>query len=130
MQWLQRVLYGRYGVDQLSIGLLVFYLILTLVGQLVRWPIMVVLALIPMALCWFRIFSRNIAKRQQENNQFLKLWRPVGDWFQLQRKRIRDRKTHRYFHCPNCKRNLRVPKGKGKICITCPVCKMEFIKKT
>ena len=43
--------------------------------------------------------------------------------------RIKDR-DHRYFECPRCHQTVRVPKGKGKISISCPKCKEKFIKKT
>ena len=36
---------------------------------------------------------------------------------------------HKYYHCPQCSKMLRVPKGKGKIAISCPKCKEKFIKK-
>ena len=130
MNWLRRFMAGRYGVDQLSIALLVFYLLLALVGQFTRLPVLTWLALLPLLLCWFRVFSRNSSKRYQENCVFLKYWNPVTLWFRNQKARFRDRKTHRYFKCHNCSNTLRVPKGRGKIQITCPVCRKEFIRKT
>ena len=66
----------------------------------------------------FRTFSRNTYRRYQENRKFLMLLA-----------RIKDRK-HRYFTCPRCRQPVRVPRGKGKIAITCPKCKEKFIKKT
>ena len=130
MNWLRNFMAGRYGMDQLSVALLVFYLLFAFVGQAARLPLLTWLALIPLLLCWFRIFSRNISKRYQENSMFLKFWNPVMQWFRGQKSRFRDRKTHRYFKCPNCSNTLRVPKGRGKIQITCPVCRKEFIRKT
>ena len=40
------------------------------------------------------------------------------------------RKTYRYFSCPHCRQQVRVPKGRGKISITCPKCGTQFIKKS
>ena len=34
---------------------------------------------------------------------------------------------YQYFFCSKCRQKLRVPKGKGKIEITCPVCRNQFI---
>ena len=46
------------------------------------------------------------------------------------KKRWAQRSTYRFYKCPQCKQTVRVPKGRGKICITCPKCKTEFIKKS
>lgn len=130
MDWLRRVMMGRYGTDQLSIALLVLYAVLYLLAQILRLPVLAIIAIVPFVLCFFRMFSRNISRRYQENNMFLKYWSPVPAWFRRMTARMKDRRTHRYYKCPNCSRTLRVPKGRGKISITCPVCRTEFIKKT
>ena len=67
---------------------------------------------------FFRMFSRNIYKRQRENRRFTQLWM-----------RLKDR-NNRYFRCPNCKQTVRVPRGRGKICIRCPKCGEKFTRKT
>lgn len=46
------------------------------------------------------------------------------------RERLKQRKTHRFFKCPECGVTVRVPKGKGKIKITCPKCKNAFVRNT
>ena len=79
--------------------------------------------------CW-RSYSKNIPKRRQENDTFLRLVHKPKSWFGLQRNRWRDRKTHRYFHCSGCKAVLRVPKGRGMVEITCPKCGAVIRKKT
>lgn len=134
MNWFRRMMMGRYGTDQLSIALLVLYMVLSLVLQFIRIPFLYLLSLIPLIFCFYRIFSRNINRRYAENNRFLRWWYPVKTrvqkFFSRSNSRLKDRQTHRYFKCPHCSNTLRVPRGKGKICITCPVCKTEFIKKT
>ena len=130
MDWLRKVMAGRYGTDQLSVALLILYAVLYLSAQIARLPLLAWIALIPFVLCFFRMFSRNITKRYQENNVFLKYWNPVRTWFQREAGMLKDQKTHRYYKCPKCSSRLRVPRGRGKIRITCPVCKTEFIKKT
>lgn len=126
----RRFMYGRYGVDKLTVAILIVYFILYLSAQFARSYLLLIFSLIVFVLCWVRVFSRNIAQRQKENEVFLRTWNKVKSWMQTLRGRFRDRKTHRYFRCPNCSSTLRVPKGRGKICITCPVCRKEFIKKT
>ena len=148
MNWLTRFSYrinrlmaGRYGSDQASIGLLIAYFILVFLARLLRLPVLSFLALLPLIWGTYRIFSRNIAARYRENELFLRYWSRVKNWFRQSSQgfeswrsrtlyRMNDKKTHRYYHCPNCKNTLRVPKGKGKIAITCPVCHTEFIRKT
>lgn len=132
---------GRYGSDQLNIGLMVAYLLLIFLANLLRLPLLSTLALVLLIWGIFRIFSRNVSKRYQENAVFLKYWRKIVQWFRQSSyrfeswrsrtlNRMNDKKTHRYYRCPHCKNTLRVPKGKGKIVITCPVCHTEFTKKT
>ena len=68
------------------------------------------------AIC--RSLSRNIYARYQENRRFLQIC-----------ERLKDRQN-RYFDCPKCHQTVRVPRGKGKISITCPRCKEKFVRKT
>ena len=116
--WLQRVFGGRYGVDQLNLAILGLDLILCLVGVFTQNGWLNLLAYIPMILVLYRMLSKNTYRRYQENRRFLQLL-----------DRIKDRKN-RYFHCPKCTQMVRVPKGKGKISITCPRCKEKFVRKT
>ena len=121
-QWLQRFMAGRYGTDKLNTWILGAGLILCIVSIFVRIP-MVDLALTLGAyglMIWAmaRTFSRNTYKRYRENRRFLMLL-----------DRVKDRE-HRYFDCPKCRQPVRVPRGKGKIMITCPKCKEKFQRKT
>jgi len=120
-QAFRRFMTGRYGTDKLNNLLLGLGLITCLVNLFIR-DITVGLALTTVSYCFmllalFRCFSRNTYKRYQENRKYL-----------LIVERIRDRE-HRYFTCPRCRQTVRVPRGKGKIAITCPKCKEKFTKK-
>lgn len=139
--WLSRFMYGRHGGDQLSVALLVLYCVLLLLSDILHSPIVYVLSLAAILFCFYRMLSRNWQRRWKENEWFLKWWGPTSGWFRgIFRRagagwnrlhmRVRDRKTSRYYRCPKCGNTLRVPKGRGKIAITCPVCRYEFIKKT
>lgn len=130
MNWFRNFMMGRYGTDQLTIALLILYMVIILIAEIFRIPILALIGLVLLVYAFFRTFSRNISRRYQENCQFLKLWNPIKGWFRTQKTRFRERKTHKYFKCPKCKATLRVPKGKGKICITCPKCGNEIIRKT
>jgi uncharacterized paraquat-inducible protein A len=76
------------------------------------------------------MFSKDVQKRRMENYKFAMLMSPVYSWFRRWIGRLKDSKTYRYYKCPQCKAQLRVPKNQGKICINCPKCHKEFIKKT
>ena len=118
---------GRYGPDKFSIVLLWSYCILAFLG--IFLPILRLLNLAFMVYIIFRMFSRNIVARQRENERFLKFWNPIEAKFKKMITKMKDR-DHRFFDCPNCKATLRLPKGKGKISITCPKCGKEFIRRT
>ena len=118
----RRFMEGRYGNDRLNMYILGTGLVLVLVYafipnrmvQLVLWALSYVL----MFWAIFRMLSRNVYKRYQENRKFLQIF-----------DRIKDRQ-HRYYDCPKCRQTVRVPRGKGKISITCPKCREKFIRKT
>lgn len=117
-QALTRFMSGRYGTDKLNMWILGAGLILCLISVFVRFlPVNTVLTLSSYGLMiWaiFRTLSRNTYKRYRENRRFL-----------MMLDRIKDRQ-HRYFDCPKCHQPVRVPRGKGKIMITCPKCKEKF----
>ena len=119
--WLQRFMYGRYGYDQLNWFLLILYPILYLLSVLTRIGLFNTIGTVGIVLAAFRILSRNFAKRRAENARFMQAASPVIRWWKLRSAMHRD-KDHRYFKCPNCSQQLRVPKGKGKISITCRSC--------
>lgn len=129
MGWLQRLMYGRYGMDGLNMALMGLYLLLSLLSRLLRSSLLSFLAFLCLLFTVVRMFSRNIPKRQQENAQFMDAVGPALRNYNARRCRRRD-KEHCYFRCPNCGQQLRVPKGKGKIQITCRSCGASFEEKT
>ena len=130
MDFLRRLMAGRYGSDQLNTALLVLGLVLIALQMVTGWRWMGIAILVLLLLCYFRMFSRNIQARYAENQVFLRWWGPVSARLRSARLRFADRKTHRYFKCPQCKQRLRVPRGRGKINITCPHCRTQFVRKS
>ncbi len=124
----QTFMYGRYGVDALSKHLNVASLCVLLISLFV--PQLYWLALALMVWSTFRIYSRNIYKRQQELAAYQRFTVTVRRRINLVKSRFRDRKTHRFFRCPGCREFLRVPKGRGEVHITCPRCRHEIVRKT
>ena len=113
---------GRYGTDKLGLTLLGAALVMSLLSSFI--PLIVVRLALTLAyyglMFWalFRMFSRNTYARYEENRKFLRFFDQLKD------------RDHRYFSCPKCRQTVRVPRGKGKIAITCPKCRERFIKKT
>lgn len=125
----QRFMYGRYGNDQLNTALVVLYLILWLLEMITHFSLFGLLSTILVFVVLFRMLSRNLYKRREENVKFLRRADPVIRWYRLQRTMRRD-KDHIYFKCPNCSQQLRVPRGKGKITVTCRSCGASFQEKS
>ena len=122
---IQQFMRGRYGNDQLNLFLIVLCLLLYLLFVLTGVEIFYWISLALVFVSLFRILSHNIPSRQKENAQFMRLAGPAIQWFRLQRTIRRD-KDHRYFKCPNCGQQLRVPRGKGRITVTCRSCGASF----
>lgn len=126
---MHRLMYGRYGVDQLNTFMLLAYLVCYLLFAVTRFGPLYLLSLVLLGLMVFRMMSRNRAKRMEENFKFMHLIEPAARWLRLQRTIRRD-KEHRYFKCPNCGQYLRVPRGKGTITVTCRGCGASFKEKS
>ncbi len=124
---------GRRGMDEFSKFLLIATLVLIVLswftGGILR-AVLGVLEIVCLVLCYIRVFSRNIYKRQQENAWYLQKKSAVVKWFRSLRERWQQRKEYRFFRCPACKTLLRVPKNKGKLLLTCRKCGNRFEKKT
>lgn len=129
-QKLQQFMYGRYGFDDLSKIYLVLTIVCIVLSMFTKKSFFYLLGVALLIYTYYRAFSRQTAKRQMENQKFLNL-RYQAKVRQNKRKvRREQKKIYRFYKCPSCKQTVRVPKGRGKICITCPKCKMEFIKKS
>ena len=120
--WMRRFMEGRYGNDKLNMAILIAGVVTSLLSSFLPGALLktALWALSYGLMIWaiFRCLSRNTYKRYQENRKYLQLL-----------DRVKDRE-HRYYDCPKCRQRVRVPRGKGKISITCPRCKEKFVKKT
>ena len=123
-----RFMYGRNGMDQLNRALFWGYIILWIatiplsameLGALSAVLNVAMYAM--MILIFFRMFSRNLYKRREENRKWMNwVWKIKND--RAGAKARHADKEHKYFTCKQCKAICRVPVGKGKIIITCPKC--------
>ncbi len=129
-----RFMQGRYGVDQFSNFLVILALIFMVLELFI--PVSYVrsglnsLGLLLLIYAYFRIFSKNHYKRYAENERYMKYYNKVRFFLARKKNHMEQRRTHRIYKCPSCGQSIRVPKGKGKIAITCPKCRTEFIRKS
>ena len=132
--WLLRVMAGRNGVDRfgrfLSAVTVIFLLISLLTGRTGVSSLFWALGVITFFLGLFRSFSRNLPRRRAENEAYCRLEDRVLGRFRGAGERFRQRKDYRFFRCPSCRTWLRVPRGKGKVQVTCRQCGERFARKT
>lgn len=126
---LARFMAGRNGNDQFNSFLLIVDAVLLLLAAVFSrsfgrflYPVMFLLLIY----VYFRMFSRNLYRRREENGKYLRLRYKAGAWFRLRRERWVQRKDYKFFVCPSCHTNLRVPRGQGKIKIVCRKCGKSF----
>ena len=130
-----RFMQGRYGVDQfakftmgvalVSIVLAIFVNTGSSAGSLLD-----MLGLVAIVYTYFRIFSRNISKRAQENQKYLSATAKLRQRLNKEKNMMKQRKDYHIYTCPSCGQKVRIPRGKGKIKVICPHCKHEEIKKS
>ena len=110
---------GRYGGDVLNLVLVGLSFTLDILFMIFRIRILSIISLVPLALAFFRMFSRNTAKRYEENRKFVNFF-----------KNLKTLRTHHIYRCPSCRQKIRVPRKGGKMVeITCPKCHEHFRKK-
>ena len=127
---MQRFMIGRYGADELTRFLMIVSMILMVLDLFFRTYIFFALALAVMVYAYFRMFSRNTEKRYKERIAYLKIQSKVVYFFAGIKNRWKDRRVNHIYKCPSCRQKIRIPKGKGRIEITCPKCGQRFIKRS
>lgn len=114
---------GRYGVDALGKTLLLFCTILYIIAMILQSSLLMTFAMFGLFFELYRMMSRQIWDRSEENrkyNQYIKLWKL----------RYKERNVSKIYMCKSCGKMIRVPKKKGKIQLTCPVCGFKSIHRT
>jgi len=126
----QRFMQGRYGADNFGRFLTGICMVFLVISMFSRNQIWFLLALASLIYNYFRMFSRNIAKRYAENQKYLEMTAVVRRNFFKKKNELAQRKTHHIYRCPDCRQKIRVPRGRGKIEIRCPKCGAKFIRKS
>lgn len=143
-QFLDNLLRGRHGADELSMFLSIIGLVLIVGAPAFTgavYTVLVILGLAALGFSVYRVFSKDNVRRSNENSAFVSFFRRGGADRERRReerlaekekkRRLKEKlKTHEMFYCPKCHTACFVPKGKGKVRITCPKCGEKFIGKT
>lgn len=128
-----RMMYGRNGNDSLNSFLLVAACVLLIISGFMKGALRSLFnipALALLALSYFRMFSKNIYRRREENRKYLDLRYKVFGYLKGIKERWVQRKDYKFFSCPSCHATLRVPRGHGKIKIVCRKCGNSFTGKS
>ena len=120
---------GRYGNDQLNQALIWTSLILLILNIFVNNSLLTMIAYVCWGFAIYRMLSRKIYVRNNENTWFLAKTKKMRHQISAMKKGRND-KLNKYFVCPHCGQIVRVPKGRGKIEITCPSCRIHFDRKS
>ena len=121
---------GRYGVDSLSRFLSIVLLAIIILGMFIRIPLSGTITLVILVILYWRMFSRNIPKRYEENQKFLQIRDKLLGRFSDFGSNMSQFKDYHIYRCPQCSQKIRIPRGKGHIMVRCPRCGFEFHKKS
>lgn len=137
LHWVQNIMRQANPVDELSRFLLKAGAVIGIIGILFGSSLILWMGFALVLWMYVRTFSKDRQKNYQQNrkfqsykNRFMKRFSKQSNVVQLKKARMQQRKTHRFYKCPNCKQQVRIPKGRGKVSITCPSCRTKFIKKS
>ena len=114
----------RYGIVLLAA------VAVMLINLFVRLEILNIVVVALIVIIYLRMFSKNIQKRYEENCKYYALKQRVLGFFGKQKNTAQDLKTNHIWKCPNCGQKIRIPRGRGKVIVTCPKCRHEFTKKS
>ena len=127
--WLAAFMLGRNGVDYFNKHLFRTAAAIAAQDLLFLRRIGLVPVLIA-GYALFRTLSRNLPMRQAEDVLVLEKCRRVKAILSGAVQRAKQRRDYRFFSCPGCRSYLRVPRGKGRIQVTCPRCGHRFDRKS
>lgn len=121
---------GRNGVDQLSHASILTALVVSLLDCFLRTGLLTLLADALIVWSLFRMFSKNIIRRREENAKFVQWLNKVRPIVLRYWTRLKNIRYYKYFSCPNCKCSIRMKRGMGEKEITCPGCHHTFTQKS
>ena len=125
-QKLENLMRGRNGSDELSTCTLFLALVIVIANFFARSIVLSIIAVVLMVYSWWRMSSRNLEARENENGVFTEFLGPVRPWIRNPARAMSEARSYKHFKCPECGQRVRVPRGKGKIRVRCPQCSHKF----
>lgn len=122
-RWLYDFMRGRNGMDNLNKALFIIVIILDVICIFIKKRVVYSIFWLVSILFLYRFLSKNLVARRRENDKFQGFTR-------INKMKYDMRKDYKIFRCKVCGRNIRVPRGKGKIEVTCPVCNNKTVHRT
>ena len=126
---LQRFMLGRRGPDELSLALLIGGFVLSILSGIRGLGLLSLVSMAAYVFSLYRMLSRNVQKRYQENARFMGFWRTSTTRVRQFFNRLKNSKDYKYFKCPECKAMLRLPRKVGEVTVTCGKCHHAFKQK-
>lgn len=126
---IQKFMYNKYGADQFGMALVIASLIVSVIATIANQPVLSIISWAMLIYALFRMFSKNYVKRRIENDTYMQAITYCKRRWKVLKNNVTDRQYH-YYLCPKCHQVVRVPRGKGKITITCPSCRNTFDKRS
>ena len=126
MNKIKKFFEGRYGVDHIGFLLGVISIVFSLIAALNKSLILSCIPILLLVIMWARILSKNTVSRKFENDILLTLIKKIRKKIKKYKNRLLNSRKYKYFKCPSCKQELRAPRGRGVIVVTCQKCKHRF----
>lgn len=92
------------------------------------FPLTIAAGILTLACLW-RVLSTDIIKRRSEEASFLSHAGFMRPWLANPSAARAERKSYKHVTCPTCGQKARIPRGAGKVVVTCPGCGETYIKK-
>lgn len=128
-----RFMAGRNGNDQLNrflLGLTLLLLLLSVIFSASVGRVLSSFVLLLLVICYYRMFSRDLLRRSEENGRYLRALETIRGALRLKKQQWVQRRDYKFFRCPSCRTVLRVPRGRGKLKIVCRKCGSSFTGKS
>ena len=123
---LRELMRGRNGADDIALVSVTVAILLAVINLFAKTRVLSALGLALVIYGVWRTLSKDTQRRARENAAFVRRLGPVRRWVQNPKAAFEEARSFKHAKCPNCGQGVRVPRGKGKVRVTCPRCGTRF----